>query len=285
MRRLALSAFVLASCLGTSLMLAGCGIQNTPADVTVQPSKPPAPIAGWQREISSLSTTPAQAVVPIKDAQRWLQDGALAAYVDPVTHDEFIVDVSRDTLLAYERGDDLYQVQSDLPTLPGEPSRRAILARWEPWAQKKAPALDLATMRRTARRRISGSGPGGQTVEYAIAYERYARGVRQRQWAHVNVGMQQSDWSQTPYLSTLDETQTVTAVPRSKLPQVIRAAADSSNFSSYRVGFARLISHNGRVYWDIQLINAEAEPSLGRTAAWVRIDARTDEIVGSGGTK
>ena len=273
---LALLALVMSAC----SQKAGSGPGPSAGPSTGSTESAP-PDARWRDEISVVSGSSGVDVVPIENAQAWLQDDALAAYVDPKTHDEFIVDLSRDTLLSFLPGDDVYESPIGLATYDGEPTREEVLSRWDAWIRRNVPGYDTTSMRRIAPRRMAGSG----LLEYLIQYDRYERGVRQREWVHLTVDMPLRTWQPESQVSSFAETATLSLTPRSTILEVIDIAREAAELPSARTESAQLIAFGGRVLWHIELNDTSAaSEDAGSRGAWVRIDAETNDLVAVGGS-
>lgn len=211
---------------------------------------------------------------PIPGAQAWLGNGSLAAYVDPSSHDEYIADESRGLLLSYMPGTEVYQDPLNLAGYPGEPPRAEVLRLADDWARKYSPKHDISTMRRTAKRRVAGTGPKGHTLEYSVEYRRYVNGVRMPEWVIVEVTL--SSWSWRPSRSLFEHSGAFqkTPPPVVTMLEAVKLASTAAGIAHYRVESADLAVWEGQYYWDIELDNASPSPRIvGNQGALVRIDA------------
>lgn len=211
---------------------------------------------------------------PMSGAQAWLGSRDLAAYVDPTTHDEFVADESRGLLLSYMPGTDVYQEPLGLAPYPGEPPRAEVLRMADEWARKYSPTQDIASMRRTAKRRVMGEEPRGDMLEYSVEYRRYVDGVRMPEWTMVTIAL--PSWSWKPSRSAFVHSDPFQSPPPPAITvlEAIVLASKAAGIADYRVESADLAVWDGKYIWQVELSNASPAPNVvGNHGAWVSIDA------------
>lgn len=270
---------VFAACAAMYAALIGCATQTAGS-----PDGPGASeqVAGptIEEQIALLAGRDAFELEPIDGAEAWLGDDRFAAYIDTLTHDEFIVDTETKMVLAFDRGTHIYQEPIDLAPYPGEPSREEMLALADDFARENVPDRDISTMRRTAWRRVCGIDTMGDTLEYQVMYRRYVNGVKVPEYASVTVFL--PSWTWTPSLSAHEGGGDADAPPEPQVTmlEALDTAASESGFGEYSVKELSLSSWNGEYFWSFELENLNVpENSFGGHAAWVRIDATTGECI------
>ena len=219
-------------------------------------------------------------LIPIEGAQAWLGGSGLEAYVDKITHDEFIVDLSRQMVLAYDLGTNIYQEPIDLPAYPGEPPREQIIDLADSSAREQVPERDISTMRRTAWRRVLGSDPAGDTLEYHVMYLRYSNGAEVPEFANVTITLPTWDWA--PSISAYEGTQPYKTPPppRVTMLEALETAARQANFAEWKVKRAVLKVWGSSYFWSFELENLDVpEGFVGGDAAWINVDALTGECI------
>ncbi|MDA3935442.1 MAG: hypothetical protein PF636_01065 [Actinomycetota bacterium] len=220
-------------------------------------------------------------LTPIEGAEAWLDSTDLAAYVDPVSHDEFIVDVTREQLLRYDPGTTIYQDPINASMYPGEPSRDEVIALADEWAIEYTPEFDISKMRRTAFRRTSGQSNEGAMLEYQVEYHTYVGGVRMPEWVSVNVSL--PTWTWVPSRSAFPHTEQYESVPppATTAVEALETAIDATQYTGYSVKSIDLAYWKGGYQWNIELDNLDADPNqFGNHGAWVHVDAMTGELLG-----
>ena len=257
---LAVITLVLAGCTGTR-GVAEQGLASADTTPAVEPVASFEPTL--EDQIALVAGREGVVLQPIENASAWLGDADLAAYVDPSTHDEYIVDHARETLLSYEPGTAIYQTPLELADYEGEPSRDEILALAEQEAMSQAPDHDLATMRRTALRRLAGIDVQGDVLEYQVSYRRYSSGMRGFESVEVVVDL--PSWSWTPSMSVWEYAQpyeTPPPVPGLTMMDAIEALSAETGIVEYTVESAFLAVWHTGPGWFVELEQVPDEPGI-----------------------
>ena len=260
-------------CAGTDSVAPSVDLPQETETSSVSPAIETVPI---EEQVSIVTGRDDVKLIAIDGSDSWLGGVGLAAYVDPATHDEFIIDSDRNMLLAYDPGTAVYQEPADSPTYPGEPSRDEIMQLAQEWATEYLPERDIASMRCTALRRVIG-----EIVEYTVEYRRYVHGVRMPEMASVTITLPISDW--TPSRSAFEHADEYETPPQAQttMLEALEAAQNAAGFSECSVQSVNLNWWKDTYRWSIELENLTVDPpQFGGHASWIEVDAVTGEVLG-----